>query len=163
MRLTALGLLPLLVGCGYRFTAGGAGLPGGIRQVYAPIFVNKTPEPGLEAIFTQAMREQLVRAGVAGDSTSDAQLVGEVQSVSSAPTILTSAGTLASYRVIAQIGVHLRSKGAVVPNAAAVVAGQEDYLPGKNILESESNRNAALRRLSESLARDAFDRLATRW
>ncbi|SRR5712692_11924364 len=163
MRLRALGLLLLLSGCGYRFTAGGAGLPGGIREVYAPIFVNKTPEPGLEAIFTQAMREQLIRAGVAGSSHSDAQLMGEVQSVSGAPTILTSGGTLASYRLFAQIGVRLRNNGADVPNAAVVVAGQEDYLPGKNILESEANRTAALRRLSESLARDAYDRLATRW
>lgn len=163
MRFFALGLFALLVGCGYRFTSGGAALPEGIRQVYAPVFVNKTPEPGLEAIFTQAMREQLVRAGVAGDSSSQAQLLGEVRAVSGAGAIVTIKNTLASYRLNAQIAIKLRNKGADVPNSAVVVDGQEDYLPGKNVLESEANRNAALRRLSESLVRDAYDRLATRW
>ncbi len=165
MALRVLGLAwsMLLVGCGYRFTAAGAGLPEGIRHAYAPVFVNKTPEPGLEAIFTQAMREQLIRAGVAGDSSSEAQLLGEVQSVTGRANILTPGNELASYRLAARISVRLRSKGLDVPQGTVVVDGQEDYLPGRNVLESESNRNAALRRLSESLTRDAYDRLATRW
>src|SRR5215813_1746441 len=128
MRSIALGCLSLLAGCGYRFTAGGAGLPGDIRRVYAPVFVNKTPEPGLESIFTQAMREQLVRAGVAGESSSEAQLLGEVQAVSGAPTIITTKGTLASYRLYARIAIRIRKNGLDVPNSAVSVDGQQDYL-----------------------------------
>src|SRR5262249_37808923 len=120
-------------------------------------------EPGLESIFTQAMREQLVRAGVAGESSSEAQLLGEVQAVSGAPTIITTKGTLASYRLYARIAIRIRKNGLDVPNSGVSVDGQEDYLPGKTILESEANRSAALRRLSESLAREAYDRLANHW
>ncbi len=58
--------LLFLSACGYRFTAGGGALPQGIREVYAPVFINRTAEPGLETLFTQALREYLVRHGVAG-------------------------------------------------------------------------------------------------
>lgn len=157
------GLWLLLMGCGYRFTAGGAALPGGIRRVYLPILVNKTSEPGVETLFTQALREQLVRAGVDGDSSSDAQLMGELANISGAPTIFTPHNQLASYRLVATLRLRLRNKGVDVVNGAVVVDGQEDFLPGSNILESEANRSAALRRLSESMARDAYERLAHRW
>lgn len=153
MRRLALTLF-LLGACGYRFTAGGGGLPGGIREVYAPVFINRTAEPGLETLFTQSMREQLVRAGVAGTASCEAQLIGELQSVFGAPT-------LASYRLTAQLSVRLVQNGVNVPNGTVVVSGQEEYLAGRNILESETNRAAALRRLAVSLTRDAYDRLAT--
>jgi hypothetical protein len=150
-----------LSACGYRFTAGGGALPQGIREVYAPVFANKTAEPGLETLFTQAMREQLVRAGVAGTSSSQAQLLGEIQNVWGNPTVQTTSGTLASYRLYAQVGMRLVNKGVSVPNAAITVVGQEEYLPGANVLESEANRAAALRRLASTLMQDAYDRLAT--
>jgi len=153
MRRLALTLF-LLGACGYRFTAGGGGLPGGIREVYAPVFINRTAEPGLETLFTQSMREQLERAGVAGTASSETQLIGELQSVFGAPT-------LASFRLTAQLSVRLVRNGVAVPNGAVVVSGQEEYLAGRNILESETNRAAALRRLATTLTRDAYDRLAT--
>ncbi len=150
-----LALLPLLLGaCGYRFTASGGALPEGIREVYAPLFINRTAEPGLETFFTQSMREQLIRAGVAGSASSPTQLIGELVSVFGAPT-------LASYRLSAVLSVRLVKNGAAVPNGAVVVSGQEEYLAGRNVLESEANRAAALRRLASTLTRDAYDRLAT--
>jgi hypothetical protein len=126
------------------------------------VFINRTAEPGLETLFTQALREYLVRNGVAGTSSSQAQLIGEVLSVTGAPTVLTTSGTLASNRLFATLGMRLVNKGVPVPNGSVQVAGQEDYLPGRNVMESETNRAAALRRLAETLARDAYDRLATR-
>ena len=148
--------------CEYRLTAGGGALPQGIREVYAPVFINRTAEPGLETLFTQALREYLVRQGVAGTRSSQAQVIGEILSVTGFPTTTTASGTLASNRVSATLAMRLMTKGRSVPNGAVTVAGTEDYVPGRNVLESETNRAAALRRLAESLARDAYDRLATR-
>lgn len=156
----AFAILLATCACGYRFSAGGGSLPQGIREVYVPIFANKTAEPGLETLFTQAMREQLVRSGIAGTSSSPAQLLGEIQGVSGGPTVFTTSSTLASYRLYATVAVRLVNKGVGVPNAAVTVSGQEDYLPGRNVLESETNRAAALRRLATTLMRDAYDRLA---
>jgi hypothetical protein len=156
--------LPLLLGvlllsCGYRFTAGGGSFRGGIRRAYVPVLTNRTPEPGLEAIFTQSLREQLVRAGSAGDSSSEAQIVGEVLAVSGSPT-LSTAGGLASYRLSATVALRLINKGVDVPNSWVQVSAQEEYLPGGNVLQSEANRSAALRRLADAVMRDAYDRLA---
>jgi hypothetical protein len=174
--------------CGYRFTAGGAPLPEGIREVYAPVFINRTgsnpitrlgetyrsaDEPGVEVILTQAFREQLVRAGVAGDKNSAAQVIGEVLSVGGGPTILTPSGGLASYRISMRVRLHLVKNGREL--ALADVSGTEDYLPGRDFvppnmtplegdpLKSEANRMAAIRRLADSLMREAYDRLATGW
>lgn len=161
-------LLLLAAGCGYRFTAGGAPLPEGIRSVCAPVYLNRTPEPGLEALFTQSMREWLARSGVAGGGGGEceARLEGEILSVTGAQTLLTPppAQAVASYRVTAVVQLRLVKGGRVV--AEAQVTGAEDYLPARplgDVLVSEANRQAALRRLSDALARDGYERLASGW
>jgi lipopolysaccharide assembly LptE-like protein len=154
--------LPLfLVGCGYRFTAGGAPLPEGIRSVEVPIFANKTAEPGLETIFTDAMRLQIVRAGLSNIRPADAEIQGEILAVSGGPTLVTAGGLLASYRLAATAHVRLVKNGRTVVDAQ--VGAAEDYLPGVDVVESEANRGAALQRLAQTLARDAYDRLTTGW
>ena len=155
-------LLLLAPSCGYRFTAGGAPLPEGIRAVRAPLFHNRTSEPGIEATFTQALREQLLRAGVEGGASAEAEIQGEVQVATSNPTIVTTTtGQLASYRLYAQVLVRLLKGGRVVTETA--VGGTEDYLPGADVLASESNRQAAIRRLADTLMRDAYARLTIGW
>ena len=168
--IAALGLL-WAASCGYRFRAGGSPLPEGIRAVYAPVFSNRTAEPGLEVIFTQAFREQLARAGVQGQASCAARVEGELLTLTGNPTILTPAGALASYRVAAQ--VHLKLTQGERLLADAVVSGAEDYLPyggvlpgatsQGDILPSEANRQAAIRRLADALMRDGYERLARGW
>jgi hypothetical protein len=177
--------------CGYRFTAGGAPLPEGIREVYAPVFVNRTGsnpilrlgetyraanEPGVEAVFTQAFREQLLRAGVAGNPNSEARVEGEILSVDTWPTILTVGLKLASYRVSARLRLRLVKNGRQL--STAEVAGFEDFIPSRevgvtpdgspvivegDVLRTETNRMAASKRLAETMTRDGYDRLATGW
>jgi hypothetical protein len=147
--------------CGYRFAAG-APLPEGTREVYAPVFKNNTAEPGLEAVFTESLRQQLIRAGVAGDDHSAARIEGEVQGVGASPTIVApSANKLASYRISASAHLKLVKEGRVLVDT--VVGGSEDYLPGADVLATESNRQAALRRLADAMMRDGLTRLSTVW
>lgn len=177
--------------CGYRFAAGGAPLPEGIREVYAPVFVNRTGsnpitrlgetyraanEPGVEAIFTQAFREQLLRAGVAGGPNSEARIEGEILSVDTGPTVLTVGGTLASYRVSARLRLRLVKNGRQL--SSTEVTGFEDFIPSRevavvpngttqivegDVLRTETNRMSAIKRLAETMTRDGYDRLATGW
>jgi hypothetical protein len=147
-------------GCGYHFTAGGAPLPEGIRSVEVPIFANKTAEPGLETVFTDAMRLQVARAG-AGQGSPDARILGEVLAVSGAPTVLTPTGSLASYRLYAT--AHLKLVKGLRTLSDTSVSASQDYLPGADVLESEANRAAALQRLAQTLMRDGYERLATGW
>lgn len=166
-------------GCGYRFVARGGGLPEGVGQLCAPVLVNRTAEPGLEAIFTQELREQLVRAGTLGASGHcDAVIEGEILSVGSEPNIATeevlaneATGTpgrprqTASYRATVAAVLRLKKDGQVLTEAQ--VSSFDDFLPGPDgqgdVLESEASRSAALRRLAATLMREGYDRLATRW
>ncbi|MBF5046345.1 hypothetical protein FGE12_28270 [Aggregicoccus sp. 17bor-14] len=160
-------------GCGYRFTARGGALPEGVKSVCAPLFVNHTAEPGLETLFTQSLREQLVRAGALAHGGCEARIEGEVQWIGSGPTIVTQAvladdkvtvlqnPQLASYRASAGVVLRLKKDGRVLSETA--VTGWEDFLPGGDVVEAETNRQAALRRLTETLMREGYDRLASSW
>jgi hypothetical protein len=149
-------------GCGYRFTAGGAGFPDGIKKVFAPVIVNRTPEPGLEGVFTEAIREQLSRGGHLGGEGSEGRLEGELLTVGAAVAQLApgTSGPL-TYRVSASLRVRLFRGGTLL--AQTDVYGTEDYLPAlrADVLTTEANRQAAIRRLASALAADAVARLQT--
>lgn len=164
----AAGALLALASCGYRFAAGGGPLPENITAVRAPVFVNHTAEPGLEAVFTRALREQLMHSGVRSDPTAEAELRGEVLGVDAGATILTTPPPgaaepprLASYRISVAARLQLVKGERVL--AQTDVAGVEDYLPGfEDILRSDANRQAALQRLAHRLMREGYERLLAR-
>lgn len=158
-------LLLGLSACGYRFTAPGGALPEGIRAVRAPVFDNRTGEPTAEIFFTQAFREQLTRAGTLGGDESEAVVEGALESVSGAPVLAgidrtTGSPKLPTYRLSASVRLRLQ-KGARVL-AETMVSGSEDYPSGADLLLTEANRSAALRRLAEQLMREGYERLASR-
>src|SRR5690606_21832322 len=88
-RLVAMTALIASVACGYRFTPQGGALPGDVRSVYVPMFVNRTPEPSVEAMFTDALRETLARRGREGGELSDARAEGEITQVVGSSGIVT--------------------------------------------------------------------------
>jgi outer membrane lipopolysaccharide assembly protein LptE/RlpB len=150
----------VLAGCGYHFVGAGL-LPDGVRSVRAPIFRNHTSEPSLELAFTEAFRGELERRGELGAAAADGELQGEILAVGGTPTLLTSDHVLASYRLTATVRLRLVRNGKVL--SAADVSGFEDYLPAQagDVLLSEANRQAALKRLADTLAREGLDRLST--
>ena len=170
-RLLLLLALVGVTGCGYRFTAPGGPLPGGIRAVQAPVFANVTPEPSAETYFTQALREQLIRAGTLGGGAAPARIEGTVLAVTSVPMLATPTAPgqvpRPTYRLTATVLLKLVKDGAVL--AQAQVSGEEDVLSGTGatsdrvIVDSEANRQAGLRRLAESLMREGYERLCTGW
>jgi hypothetical protein len=160
MRRLTLAALLLASACGYRFVGAGRGLPEGIRAVHAPMFLNRTAEPGLEATFTQAFRQQLVRAKVNGTESSEAQVQGDVLSLATANTLLENARGN-GYRLSSAVVLRLVKAGRVVSQVEVI--GTEDFRQGGDILESEANRQAAVRRLAEAMMRDGYDRLASSW
>jgi hypothetical protein len=153
-----LSLVALFIGCGYRFTANGR-LPEGIRTVCAPVFLNRTADPGLEVSFTQAFRERLIRVGAAGASC-EGEVRAEVVEIFGVPTLGTPQG-LVSYRLISKMVVRLFKGERLL--SEQVISGEEDYLDSQDIIEAEANRQAAMRRLAEQMAKDAWIQLASAW
>lgn len=157
-------LLLALGGCGYRFVAPGGALPDGLRAVRAPVFENRTGEPTAELFFTEAFRTQLERAGVLGGDASPGVVEGVVESITGGTLLapVTKPGEpplLPAYRLNASARLTLSKDGKVV--ASAAVSGSEDYPSGADVLLTEANRSAALRRLAEQLMREAYERLAS--
>jgi hypothetical protein len=155
-----------VLSCGYRFTAPGGPLPQGIRAVQAPVFANATAEPNAEAFFTQALREQLIRAGTLGGDLAEARIEGTVLSVFSVPMAVNAGRP--TYRLSATVELKLMRGGAVL--SATQVSGEEDVLSGQSdagadrlLIGTESNRGAALRRLADTLMREGYERLCTGW
>jgi hypothetical protein len=152
----ALLVLLFLSACGYRFTAPGGPLPEGIRKVRAPIFENTTQETGAEVLFTQALREQLERAGTLGGDDAEPHVRGIITGVSSGALVSTP-GRLPNYRLNASARLVLVSRGKEL--VATEISGGEDFPPGADVLLTESNRAAALRRLADTMMREGYERL----
>ncbi|MBX7114682.1 MAG: hypothetical protein K1X64_10185 [Myxococcaceae bacterium] len=150
-------LLCFSAGCGYRFVRPGGELPNGIRALQVPVFKNETSESGAEAVFTQAFREQLMRAGTLGDDDADGRVEGTLLSVTGAP-LMVSPGRFPSYRLTATVSVTLLQTGKRIRQAT--LTQHEDYLSGADILFTEANRQNALRRLAQNVMREAYERLA---
>jgi hypothetical protein len=160
-RALAVGLaVSTLLGCGYRFRAPASDLPTGLTSVHVPVFANATSEPGAEAFFTQALREHFLRAGTLGGEGAPGRIEGTLLAVSSAP-LVSSPGRLPNYRFQATARLVLLKDGVAVNTVQ--VSGGEDYPAGADVLSSETNRGAALRRLAEGLMREGAERLATGW
>lgn len=154
----ALLLLIALSGCGYRFTAPNSTLPAGIHAVHVPVFVNRTAEPNAEFSFTDAARDQLQRAGTLGDANADGLLEGVIVSVGSG-AVLTSPSLPRQpvYRLNVSLSLSLKKNG--VPVSSTSVNYSEEFPSGADVLLTESNRMAALRRVADSAVREGFDRL----
>jgi Lipopolysaccharide-assembly len=156
--LSLVALLPLLgLGCGYRFGAPSATLPSGVKEVAIPVLLNRTAEPQVEGLVTEALREYAARSGLLGTQASEAVLEGAVASVSTAP-ILSGPNRLPTYRL--GMTVQLTLKRGERSLGQVVVTQTEDFPSGADVLLTESSRGSALRRLAELVAREAFERLA---
>lgn len=151
-------LLLLFASCGYRFTAPNASLPEDIKSVRVPMFDNRTADASAELVFTQAAKDQLDRAGLLAGEGAEATLMGSVVSISSAPFMTSPMlPRQPGYRVAVTLSLKLMKGERVV--TSAVVNTQEEFPSGADVLLTESNREAALRRIAESAVRQGLERL----
>ena len=99
-----------------------------------------------------------------GAEAAEASVAGSLDAVSDGAILasisLNGVATLPTYRITALVRLKLLKEGRVV--ASANVAGSEDYLSGADLLLTEANRQAALRRLAETMMREGYERLASR-
>ena len=154
----ALCALVTLSACGYRFTAPNSSLPAGLKSVRVPIFNNGTAEPGAELYFTQAARDQLERAGRLGGDAADGVLDGTIIAVSSGPFM--NAPELPKqpvFRLSVSLSLALKKNDVAV--GTTTVALSEEFPSGADVLLTESNRGAALRRIADAAIREGLEKL----
>jgi hypothetical protein len=135
------------LGCGYAPVRGKPAR--GLRV--APV-KNSTAQAEAGGIFAAELRRELAGRGrLEADGATAPELAAELVALRSSPSGVGAEGGAASYR----LDVELRVRAADYEDA---VAGGEDYLTGVDVLGTEANRRAALRRLARTLAAEAIER-----
>ena len=112
---------------------------------------NDTAQAEAGGLFAAELRAELSGRGrLASEGSEAPELIAELVSLKSLPTVAGGDGA-AAFRIDAQLHVRLGSYD-------DLVAGGEDYLAGVDVVGTEANRRAALRRLARALSREALER-----
>ena len=150
-------LLCLVLGCGYQLERGVA-LPSGALAVRVAAVQNRTALADAGGLFEAALRDALSAQGRLSPEGGQAPMLeAELESVRSVPSAFGAAAAPA-FRLEAALRLRLRDgAGAVVYEDEAT--GAEDYLSAVDVIGTEANRRAALRRLAATLAREAIEKM----
>jgi hypothetical protein len=148
-----LGLAAVLASCGYAFSSGAARFPPGAERIFVRPFENRTTDAELGALVAAAVRQELARRDADGASGARARIEGTVEG-SSFGLSVSSGGTSS---ITLDASARLLVDGKVVAERRA--RRTEEYLAGMDPLENEGRRRLALRRASESVARDLVEQL----
>ncbi|PIS09997.1 MAG: hypothetical protein COT73_11760 [Bdellovibrio sp. CG10_big_fil_rev_8_21_14_0_10_47_8] len=98
-------------GCAYRLGSPDRSLPGGYRQVFVPVFKNKSMEPGIEVDFTNALIQEFERAKIArvtDQHQAEIIALGVIEAVDYSSSGRPEEGVLATqYSVVIRVSVTL--------------------------------------------------------
>lgn len=137
-----------VAGCGYAPVRGTAGQALRVAPVK-----NDTAEAQAGGVFATALRGELAGRGrLDPDGASSPLLQLEVVSLQSVPSASAATGAgAAAFRLDAALKL-------TVAGWEDRFGASEDYLAGIDVLGTEANRRAALRRLARAAVRDAVER-----
>jgi lipopolysaccharide assembly LptE-like protein len=140
-------LLVVALACGY---APVRGKPAQGLRVAA--VRNDTAQAEAGGVFAAELRRELAGRGrLEPEGSSAPELAAELVALRSVPSGVGAEGGAASYRLDAELRVR-------TPDYEDAVTGGEEYLTGVDVLGTEANRRAALRRLARTLAAEAIER-----
>ncbi len=155
-------LLFLGSGCGYRFS--GEDAPFGIQTLHVPILQNRTGETGIETIFTDDLIYEFTRNGamrLRDAESAGAVLTGEIDRVSFKTISHKGYQVALERRVEVSMSLVLRDRNGKVLWAEEGISSQEEYPVSEDKLTTEYNRREAIKRISDRLAENVYNRLAT--
>ena len=109
----------------------------------------------MAGLFASALREEVEARGRLSESEGPS-LSGELLAVRSGPSAINAAGALA-FRLDADVILRVVEGAGNVPYEDRATFG-EDYLVGVDVLGTEANRRAALRRLAKAASRELMTR-----
>jgi hypothetical protein len=119
-------LLAAAAGCGYQLSGHTGPAPANLRQISVPMFRNTTTVPGLERLFTAAVREQFLRDGrvrMAADAGAPALLQGEVRRYQLQLLATDRADFAVEYRIESELHITVedRQQGRIILDQPIVV------------------------------------------
>jgi outer membrane lipopolysaccharide assembly protein LptE/RlpB len=153
-------LLAAVTGCGYQLSGHAGPAPANLRQISVPMFSNTTAVPGLERLFTAAVREQFLRDGrvrVATDAGAPVLLRGEVRRYHLQVLATDRADFAVEYRAESEmhITVEDRRQGQIMLDQPLVVTAE--YVLSERVVPNDIARERAL----QNMAREAGERIVS--
>lgn len=144
-------------GCGYRV---GSLLPADIKTIAVPMFINKTPEPELEAMVTNGIIQEFIADGtlqIVEEENADTLLLGEIIDYRREPIRYTETEVTREYRLIIAVRLtfkDLRHNEVMWENPR--VEGEATFFVGTSLPESEC---IALPNTIKDLAHDVVEKV----
>lgn len=176
-------ILSLLTSCAYKLSSKVDSLPGNVRLIYAPLFKNKSTEPGTEVYFTNSMKREFLNSKavqlIDSESAADAVLYGTVSQVE----IISQEGAIeakdtkylpkntiisTTTKITVTVDMKLQRKNSSDILWSSQFKQSRNYTPPQvtlpvinsaNNLYNLSARRQTLETLSEEMMQLAFDRL----
>lgn len=160
-------LLLLCGGCGYHFAGEGRGPEPGITSVAIPVFENLTAEPGLEPIFTGALRREFLlrsRIKLVPRRQADAVFLGRITRLSTSSVAHRQSQDTTLTRLAVTVDVRcVDERTQTVLWQARSLTYFQDYLQDSDPLVSFQNRQEALETAAKDLAVRIHDRFLSRF
>ena len=144
-----------LPACGYHFSGHYSSLPPEIKTVSIPVFSNKTFEPGIESLFTNALIKEFFKSYklkvVSGEG--DSIITGEVTSFKLDPISYTRDDRVLEYRAIIHTSVTFKNtaNGEVIWKNKNLFYNEE-YLVSSDLESNEAAEQEAKEKIVQELA-----------
>jgi outer membrane lipopolysaccharide assembly protein LptE/RlpB len=184
--LTVLAFTCAGLGCGYAFQGSGSVLPPEVKRIYIPDVVNRSSDPYVAALLTEALKERFERFGVvqvvSDANEADALLLVKIQQLRSTSKSSVAAGDVAQeLNITVTLSGELKQKNGIIlwknpallltksfgNTTASVVANSAQFagsrlgsgdLSGLNQREvSRSQERLALEQISEEVSKTIYD------
>jgi len=161
--LALLCLLLSLCACGYHFPGKSGSLPGDVKTLYIPLFVNRTAEPQLENRLTSVVSEVFARnehiSQVESPKLAEAVLEGEISAYRSQPLSYDKNDNISKYRSTMEVTAKLRqvSDGRLLWQGNLNWEG--DYVAADDKAVQEDLEQAAIEEITRRLAEELFYRM----
>lgn len=159
----AAALLLAAAGCGYHFSERTDAIPVELKTVTIPLWENDTAEPGIEAIFTNAMVKQFATRGwldPVSTREADTVLEGKIETVDVQPVSFSSVAIELEDRVNVVVSVTLRRKKDLsILWSSSRLIGSEVYDSTPDFNVNLRNREQALRKVATDMAASVHDQI----
>ncbi len=142
----------LLHSCGYELVRERGILGGEVTSLSLPVFKNRSFEPQVPALFTEAFSRELATSGIIriNAAGSDSILQGTVTTVATGPSSLSGQGLAVEKTVTVGVSLVLTRQGNVVKTWA--FSDSEAYA-ANDINQEDFNKRQALQRIAARIAR----------
>jgi outer membrane lipopolysaccharide assembly protein LptE/RlpB len=152
-----------LSGCGYHCAERIESLPPWIKTVYVAPLANRSNELLLGVWITEELRHEFLRGRglkLVPKDEADVILEGEIVSTSTSGLSYIRYDQAVERRITAECSVHLvcRESGKVIWQTSNI-AREEEFLVGKDVMQTEGLKGEALQKLSRDVAEIIYHRI----